>query len=232
MLMVPAIVLLLLTGRYSKAVEFGVSGCSKQKRWMDCSALTLCQCSAGGDVLYNNIVDYDVVVGKKYARLIMVRISSAFVPLSTQHTPASVCPLLQEPRPIRKDELCRWLIKTDIRVSACFSMDMQTSGFFANLSKGGIQSPCTGPETATGSGSGSEFGSNSSRDLSSRDPPHVLYDGVPETGAGLNTSAPRICWHRHSSGTLEAPPPPGPMSQKFAAKLVPDLNLMMHAIQR
>eukprot|EP00903_Cladosiphon_okamuranus_P014222 g13213.t1 len=130
--------------------------------------------------------------------------------------------LSKEPKLLQQAELCRWLLKTDIRLAACFSLDMQNMGFFAQP-----------PGVAD---SGSRFASEPDGDgnvsLSSNGPPHVVYDEVPETGP--DSPAERIVMLRQTNemmDTLLEPPPPGPMSLKFAAQVMPDVNLMLTATQ-
>eukprot|EP00752_Nemacystus_decipiens_P005075 g4606.t1 len=138
--------------------------------------------------------------------------------------------LVKKPRPIPQAELCRWLLKTDIRLSACFSMDMQNNGFFGDLRKAGARTPCSQPRPDSGEGPASGYHDDGGQGVPSSNPPHGGYSDVPGAEAELNEPAPRICWLRQLSGTAE-PPPPGPISQKFAARVLPDMNLMMHVTQ-
>ncbi|CAN0544287.1 unnamed protein product, partial [Ectocarpus sp. 12 AP-2014] len=85
------------------------------------------------------------------------------------------CTMAKEPRLIHQKDLCRWLLKTDIRLTACFSMDMLDKGAFNEDS--------------------SDVGSLRSFDQSTE------------------------------------PPPPGEMSLKFAAELLPECDRMVHATQ-
>ena len=139
---------------------------------------------------------------------------------------AVACPsssLQQEPRLIQQADLCRWLLKTDIRMAACFSLDMQNNGF-----------GCA-PEPGPAPGSASEEpGCDGSVDLSANttSQPHVVYDEVPATGADSPAARTAVMLRQMPGATLAEPPPPGPMSQKFAAEVLPDVNLMMHATQR
>lgn len=146
--------------------------------------------------------------------------------------------LRQQTRPIQLAELCRWLLKTDIRLSACFSMDMQNTGLFGGLSKVEAQTTLSesGSEPGSGPGSGPGPASTSTGDggegTSSSSLPHGGKDESPGTGPGVDTPTPRVCWRRPLSGTLAEPPPPGSISQKFAAHVLPDLRLMSHVVQR
>ncbi|CAM9691032.1 unnamed protein product [Ectocarpus sp. 6 AP-2014] len=85
------------------------------------------------------------------------------------------CAMAKEPRLIHQKDLCRWLLKADIRLTACFSVDMLDKGAFNEDS--------------------SDVGSLRSFDQSTE------------------------------------PPPPGEMSLKFAAELLPECDLMVHATQ-
>lgn len=170
----------------------------------------------------------------KYLRIsstLMLMLTTYDTPHSTHAYCACMLSLPQKPRPIPRAELCRWLLKTDIRLSACFSMDMQNNGFFGDLSKAGTQAPRSRPRSESGEGSPSDDDSRGPA-LSSSPPHGGGYNGVPGTEAGLVTPAPRICWLRQLSGTLAEPPPPGPISQQFAARVLPDVSLMMHVTQR
>lgn len=148
--------------------------------------------------------------------------------------PRSCSLLTQQSIPFQEEELCRWLVQTDIRLSAYFSMDMQNAASHGDLSKAEIQPTLSGAGPESGSRSGSAPGSDGdgSGDLSSNSAPHGGTDEVPGKGAGLGTPALRVCRRRPPSGTLAEPPPPGPISQKFAAQILPDVNLMLHATQR
>eukprot|EP00903_Cladosiphon_okamuranus_P014223 g13214.t1 len=115
----------------------------------------------------------------------------------------------EEPLPSQQAELCRWLLKTDVRSLACFSMDLHNSGFLGYLSKAETHTPFPGPETESSS----------------------RYDQVPGAGSGLDTHAPRVCCRRRLSSTSADPPPLGPISQKFAARILRDVNVMMHVTQ-
>lgn len=144
----------------------------------------------------------------------------------TPHTPVCVhvCTYalrVQEPRLIPQDELCRWLLKTDIRMAACFSLDMQNLGVFGQV---------PGASDSGSGSSASEPRGDGNVGLSSNSPPHVVYDDVPETGP--DSPAARIILLRRMGNSLTEPPPPGPMSQKFASQIMPDVNLMMAATQR
>eukprot|EP00752_Nemacystus_decipiens_P005072 g4603.t1 len=138
----------------------------------------------------------------------------------------AVSGLWKHTRPIQQAELCRWLLKTEVRLLACFSMDMQNTGFPGNQSKAEAQAMPRGARLA------SEPDGDDSGGLSSGIPPHGGDDDVPGTLAGLGAPAPRVCWRRPVQGTLAEPPPPGSMSETFAARLLPDMRLMMHATQR
>lgn len=147
---------------------------------------------------------------------------------------ADACTLSQQTRPIQLAELCRWLLKTDIRLSACFSMDMQNTGFFGGQSKVEEQTASSGSGPGLGSGSGSASGSDGDGigDILPSRSPTEACDEVSGTLAGLATPAPRVCWRRPLSCTLAEPPPPGSISQTFAARVLPEMRLMTHVTQR
>lgn len=109
-------------------------------------------------------------------------------------------------------------------------MDMQNAGSYGDLDEAGERSACSGPEPESAVGSGPE--GDGSGDPVSSTPPFVEYNDIRGTGAGLDTPAPRVCRRRPHSDTLAEPPPPGPISQKFAAQILPDISMMMHATQR
>ncbi len=130
--------------------------------------------------------------------------------------------LEQGPRLIQQAELFRWLVKTDIRLAACFSVDMYRS---ASTEDGNTPLRETASPVVGGS-DGAINGGGGAVQLSTKRPPHVVYDeGVAEAStAGLG--------HINGLGNSPEPPPPGRMSRKFAADILPECQLLGKIAQR
>jgi len=132
----------------------------------------------------------------------------------------------QDPRIFQQAELCRWLLKTDIRMSACFAMDMHQQGAF----KEKRYTPSAGSASSGPVGGGGTIKVGDRDDeLSMARPPHAMCDeGEAEENAARNNC-------RHGSNVLDSapqPPPPGEMSRKFAADVSPECHLLLNATQR
>ena len=126
----------------------------------------------------------------------------------------------------------RWLLKTDIRLLACFSMDMQNNGCFGGLVEAETVTALPGPGSGLRSTSGSDGDDDGGGDAVPSSLPHVECTGAPGTRAGRDTPAPRVGRCRSLSRTVAEPLPPGPISQQFAARVLRRANLMMHVTKR
>lgn len=125
----------------------------------------------------------------------------------------------------------RWLLKTDVRLNACFVLDIQNnSGISGDSNKVEAHPPCCEPGPASGSGPDEDIDGDFFSDSS----PHVVHDeAVPGRRAGgLETPVPRSCTLRQPLGTSAEPPPPGPISKKFAAQALLEMKAMIHVMQR
>ena len=138
----------------------------------------------------------------------------------------------QQTKPLQPAELCRWLVKTGIRLSACFSMDMQNSVHFGNQCNAEAKAALSGPGPGLGSEPllGSDGGGNGG--LFSNNPPHGGHGEVSRSPTWPNTPLPRVCWRRPFPCTWIGPPPPGSISEKFAASVLPDMRLMKDVMER
>ena len=136
--------------------------------------------------------------------------------------------------PTQRAELCRWLLKTDVRLLSCFSMDMQNNGFLDVMSKAETQAVLRGPATESAPVSGSAPGSDGdgSGGALPGHRPHAVCGGGPGTGAGIEAYGPRVRRRRWQLSSLTESPPPGPTSKKFTARILEDANLVMHVTQR
>ena len=124
----------------------------------------------------------------------------------------------QDPRIFHRAELCRWLLKTDIRMSACFSMDMHDKDTFTESGNSPLLGLGAAPSSSGGAGGAISSGEGGD-ELPNR-PPHVVYDR-------------RMCRFGYKVlENSEEPPPPGEMSRKFAAEVMPECQLLMKAMQR
>lgn len=123
-------------------------------------------------------------------------------------------------------ELFRWLVKTDIRLAACMSMDMHKSAVNEN---GDSPSPATAT-SVPGCGYGAVDGGDGADDFSTENPRHVVYDEerVEENAASEMTGFGCINISRSSW----EPPPPGENSLKFAADVFPECQLLTSVTQR
>ena len=132
--------------------------------------------------------------------------------------------LEQDPRIFQKAELCRWLVKTDIRLAACFSMDMHKGAINEN---GDSPSPATATSVSGSDGvvnGGDEAGGVSTTS------PHVVYDeGMGEANA---VSAASGFDYINISRNSSEPPPPGEISRKFAADVFPECHLLTSVTER
>ncbi|CAM9279340.1 unnamed protein product, partial [Ectocarpus sp. 8 AP-2014] len=145
------------------------------------------------------------------------------------------CAMAKEPRLIHQKDLCRWLLKADIRLTACFSVDMLDKGAFnEDSSDVGRYARWEGDGSPPGEDGGGpqDVGATRNPGLSAR--PHVVYDegkggASPMTGAGAANTP--TCFSLRSFDQSTEPPPPGEMSLKFAAELLPECDLMVHATQ-
>jgi len=128
--------------------------------------------------------------------------------------------LQQDTRSIQQADLLRWLVKTDIRLVACAAMDMRKSESNENgdtTSREAV-SPVSDDETIDGG--------DGAHELSTKRPPHVMYDEgvvVEANTAGLGSTMPP-----HSEEFL----PLGELSQKFAADALPECQLLSSLTQR
>ncbi|CAM9794065.1 unnamed protein product [Ectocarpus sp. 4 AP-2014] len=146
------------------------------------------------------------------------------------------CTMAKEPRLVHQKDFCRWLLKADIRLTACFSMDMLDKGAFNDDSSDvGRYARWEGDGSSPGEGGGvgpQDIGATRNPGLSAQ--PHVVYDEVkggssPMTGVGAANTP--TCFSLRSFDQSTEPPPPGEMSLKFAAELLPECDLMVHATQ-
>ncbi|CAM9560265.1 unnamed protein product [Scytosiphon promiscuus] len=164
---------------------------------------------------------------------------------------------------IQQSDLCRWLLKTDIRLGACFSIDMLGEDVCRIDKKGDVHttwgrrgslSPQPKPESARSSGTGMVCGELCGNEdfqgagmaAMGMVPPHVVHDdgkekdgdvagvqdGGPEWGtpaAAADCAASTCLALRNKLDQSAEPPPPGEMSRKFAAEVLPECQFMMRA---
>ncbi len=131
--------------------------------------------------------------------------------------PRRACYPEQDSRVFQQAELCRWLLKTDIRLAACFSIDMLDNGALnqnVNITLPGSAF------SGRGGGYGATDGGGGGGRLSGNSRPHVMYDEheATETDSCMETSP--------------EPPHPGEMSHRFAAQVLPECQMLMNVTQR
>jgi len=129
----------------------------------------------------------------------------------------------QDPKLFHQDELCRWLLKTDLRLAACFSMDMHDKGAFKETST----PPVPGPAYSANSGG------RGGGELSTSIPPHLVYDDAVAVAVAEERIAREVCGfgYKRLENTPE-PPPPGERSLKLAAAVLPDFRMLMKGTER
>lgn len=124
--------------------------------------------------------------------------------------------LEQDPRLFQQAELFRWLVKTDIRLAACLSMDMYKSAINENVD--------------TGRGDGAINGDGGADGCSTKNPPDVEYDeGMTEANAASSIAG---FDYINVSQTSSEPPRPGEISRKFTTDVFPERHLLMGITQR
>ena len=130
--------------------------------------------------------------------------------------------------------MCRWVLKTDLRMAVCFSLDMLNTGVFEKAPPGSESGPGPGLGSASEpDGEGTvDPSSNSNNNNNSNSPPHWVLDEMPSERPDSPQARLTMLRQMTDCVALESPPPPGPMSRKFAAEVLPDVNVMMHASQR
>lgn len=125
----------------------------------------------------------------------------------------------QDPRIFQQAELFRWLVKADLRLGACLSVDMYKSAKTAS--------------PVPGDGDGAITDEGGAHELSTKSPPDVAYDeGIAEANAVLNMAGfENVNVSQNSPEPLE-PPVPGEISRKFATDVFPERHLLMGVTQR
>ena len=126
---------------------------------------------------------------------------------------------------IQQAELCRWLLKTDMRMTACFRVDMYQQGAFNEKGSTPL------PGSASSRSGGGDEGTVCDRgdEVLNISPPHAMSDEE----ATEENAARSMC--EDGFTVLEGPPqapPPGEMSARFAADLSPECQLLLNAMQR
>ena len=118
--------------------------------------------------------------------------------------------LPKNPKVFQQAELCRWLLKTDIRMHACFSMDMHDKGA---LNEHRITPMPGAAPSVSGGGAGGGQGCTS--------PLHVVYD----EGVAEEITARKICGFGYKvlENTPE-PPPPGRGARSLPPMFCPSFS--------